>query len=254
MPTIDEDLNQIERDTRTLKIEYEQFFGGGRQRPPADTQWRVESLLRRYNERTAELSFAQRFRFNNLSQTYAKYQDMWRKRLMQKEGAVSNRHFGAAARAVEAERSRSARRANEASAQETAASSVNDGANSAANDGANSAVNSETAGAEMASAVATTVAPGSAPAGAIPPSPQASAFARSLSDPAREMNKVMELYRKLVETRSETGETTATPSLKDFEKFVRAKTQELQSKGGREVEYSVSVENGRVKLKARVSK
>jgi hypothetical protein len=242
MPTIDEDLNQIERDTRTLKIEYEQFFGGGRQRPPADTQWRVETLIRRYNERTAELSFAQRFRFNNLTQTYAKYQDMWRKRLMQKEGAVSNRHFGAAARAVEAERSRSARRVNEASAQEEASA-------------AKSATNSETAGAETAGsetagAVATTVAP----AGAIPQSPQASAFARSLSDPAREMNKVMELYRKLVETRSETGEATATPSLKDFEKFVRTKTQELQSKGCREVEYSVSVENGRVKLKARVSK
>ena len=241
MPTIDEDLNQIERDTRTLKIEYEQFFGGGRQRPPADTQWRVETLIRRYNERTAELNFAQRFRFNNLTQTYAKYQDMWRKRLMQKEGAVSNRHFGAAARAVEAERSRSARRANEASAQEAA---------SPANGAAKSAANSETAGSETGGAVATTVAP----AGAIPPSPQASAFARSLSDPAREMNKVMELYRKLVETRSETGEATATPSLKDFEKFVRTKTQELQSKGGREVEYSVSVENGRVKLKARVSK
>jgi len=250
MPTIDEDLNQIERDTRTLKIEYEQFFGGGRQRPPADTQWRVETLIRRYNERTAELSFAQRFRFNNLTQTYAKYQDMWRKRLMQKEGAVSNRHFGAAARAVEAERSRSARRAGEASTRDAAASLVNDGANNAAT----SAANSETAGSEMASAVATTSAPEGAPAGAIPPSPQASAFARSLSDPAREMNKVMELYRKLVETRSETGEATATPSLQDFEKFVRTKTQELQSKGCREVEYSVSVENGRVKLKARVSK
>ena len=33
MATVDEDLNQIERDIRTLKIEYEQFFGGGRKRP-----------------------------------------------------------------------------------------------------------------------------------------------------------------------------------------------------------------------------
>src|SRR4029077_10199566 len=71
MPTIDEDLSQIERDIRTLKIEYEQFFGGGRSRPPADTQWRVDTLVRRYNERTGELSFGQRFRFNNLCQTYA---------------------------------------------------------------------------------------------------------------------------------------------------------------------------------------
>ncbi len=66
MATIDEDLSQIEKDIRRLKIEYEQFFGGGRPRPPADTQWRLESLMRRYNERTAELSFGQRFRFTNL--------------------------------------------------------------------------------------------------------------------------------------------------------------------------------------------
>ena len=83
---IDEDLNQVERDIRTLKIEYEQFFGGGRPRPPADTQWRVETLMRRFNERDGELSSGQRFRFNNLAQTYAKYVEMWRKKTMQKEG------------------------------------------------------------------------------------------------------------------------------------------------------------------------
>ena len=106
MATIDEDLNQIERDVRTLKIEYEQFFGGGRSRPPTDTQWRVDTLVRRYAERVAELSSGQRFRYNNLTQTYAKYQDLWRKKLMQKEGAVSTRHFGAAAKAIEAQRAR----------------------------------------------------------------------------------------------------------------------------------------------------
>src|ERR1700733_7303662 len=108
MATVDEDLSQIERDIRTLKIEYEQFFGGGRPRPPADTQWRVESMLRRYNERTAELSFGQRFRFNNLAQTYAKYHDMWRKKLIQKETGTKQHHFGAAAKAIEAERARKA--------------------------------------------------------------------------------------------------------------------------------------------------
>ena len=34
MATIDDELSQIERDIRTLKIEYEQYFGGGRPRPP----------------------------------------------------------------------------------------------------------------------------------------------------------------------------------------------------------------------------
>jgi hypothetical protein len=43
------------------------------------------------------------------------------------------------------------------------------------------------------------------------------------------------------------------PSLKDFEKFVQQKTSDLKAKGGREIEYTVSVEAGKVKLKARVS-
>ena len=37
------------------------------------------------------------------------------------------------------------------------------------------------------------------------------------------------------------------PSLKDFEKFVRQKTKDLKDEGGREIEYTVSIENGRVK-------
>ena len=211
MPTIDEELNQIERDIRTLKIEYEQFFGGGRPRPPADTQWRVESLLRRYNERTGELSFAQRFRYNNLAQTYAKYVDMWRKKTMQKEAGGQQRHFGAAAKAIEAERARQM----------------------AANP---PAVSPEGHGIAVAERKA------------------AEAFAASFSDPERENEKVQELYQRLIEARTETGEKAGAPSLKDFEGFVRKKTKELKSKGGQEVEYTVSIENGRVKLKARVSK
>jgi hypothetical protein len=211
MPTVDEELNQIERDIRSLKIEYEQYFGGGRPRPPADTQWRVESLLRRYNERTAELSYAQRFRYNNLSQTYAKYVDMWRKKTMQKESGGQQRHFGAAAKAIEAERARHA-----------------------------PAVVAAAPAAEHGVAVAERKA--------------AEAFAASFSDPEREAEKVQQLYQKLIEARTETGEKAGAPSLKDFQGFVRKKTKELKQKGGQEVEYTVSIESGRVKLKARVSK
>ena len=202
MATIDDDLNQIERDIRTLKIEYEQFFGGGRPRPPADTQWRVDNLIRRYNERMADLSFGQRFRFNNIQQTYAKYQDMWRKKLVQKETGAQQHHYGAAAKAIEAERARKA-------AQDFGAA-----------------------------------AGGSRAAGA---------FVLSFSDPAHEGDKIQTLYDKLIAARAETGESAGAPSLKDFERFVQQKTKDLQEKGGREVEYSVSIEGGRVKLKARVS-
>lgn len=108
MATIDEDLGQIEKDIRQLKIEYDQFFGGGRKRPPTEIEWRLELLMKRYSERGGELKPAQRFRFSNLSQTYAKYKDVFRKRVKQKEEGTVQRHFGAAAKAIEAERARQA--------------------------------------------------------------------------------------------------------------------------------------------------
>lgn len=199
MATVDDDLSQIERDIRTLKIEYEQFFGGGRPRPPADTQWRVDNLIRRYNERMRDLTFGQRFRFNNIQQTYAKYQDMWRKKLVQKETGTQQHHYGAAAKAIEAERARKAAQDSEAATEASRA------------------------------------------------------FALSFSNPAQEGEKVHTLYEKLIAARAETGESAGAPSLKDFERFVQQKTKDLQEKGGREVEYSVSIEGGRVKLKARIS-
>lgn len=204
MPTIDEDLSQIERDIRTLKIEYEQFFGGGRKRPPTDTQWRLDTLVRRCNEKMGELNFGQRFRLNNLTQTYAKYQDFWRKKTAQRETGIQQRHFGAAAKAIEAERARAA------------------------------ALHETTAVAEVAES-------------------KRAAFAMSFSQPEKEQDKLQTLYSKLIEARTETGESSGAPSLKDFEKFVKNKTKDLKSKGGKEVEYTVSIEGGKVKLKARIS-
>ncbi|MGA9887958.1 MAG: hypothetical protein WBQ31_10720, partial [Candidatus Acidiferrales bacterium] len=125
MATIDEELGQIERDIRTLKIEFEQYFGGGRSRPPTDTQWRLETNLKRYADRSAELTSGQRFRYSNLASTYAKYQDMWRKKLIQKESGTTQHHFGAAAKAIQAERSRKvAMEQMESRAAETAAANV----------------------------------------------------------------------------------------------------------------------------------
>src|SRR5713101_8236316 len=106
MATTDEDLNQLEKDIRQLKIEYEQYFGGGRKRPPTEIEWRIDLLVKRYSERTAELKYAQRFRFNNLAQTCAKYKEIFRKMLQQREEGTIQRHFGAAAKAIEAERAK----------------------------------------------------------------------------------------------------------------------------------------------------
>ncbi len=106
MATIDEELGQLERDIRQLKIEYDQYFGGGRKRPPTEIEWRIELIVKRYGERSGQMKFGQRFRYNNLTQTYAKYKDIFRKRTQQKEEGRLQRHFGAAAKAIEAERAK----------------------------------------------------------------------------------------------------------------------------------------------------
>jgi hypothetical protein len=101
---LDEELNQFERDVRQLKIEYEQFFGGGKKRPPADIEWRLELMIKRHGDRGAAMNYGQRFRYFNLTQTYARYREIFRKRLRKYEEGGAERHFGAAARAIEAER------------------------------------------------------------------------------------------------------------------------------------------------------
>jgi hypothetical protein len=106
MATIDEDLSTLERDIRQLKIEYDQYFGGGRKRPPSEIEWRIELVVKRYGERGGDMKFAQRFRFSNLAQTYAKYKDIFRKKVQAKEEGKIQRHFGDAAKKIEAERSR----------------------------------------------------------------------------------------------------------------------------------------------------
>ena len=104
--TTDEDLSQLEKDIRQLKIDYEQYFGGGKSRPPTETEWRIETVLKRYGDRTAALNYSQRFRYTNLAQMYSKYKEMFRKRLKRREEGTVERHFGAAAREIEKERAR----------------------------------------------------------------------------------------------------------------------------------------------------
>ena len=104
--TVDEDIAQLEKDIRQLKIEYEQYFGGGKKRPPADIEWRIDTLIKRYSDRGAEMNYSERFRYGNLVQMYTKFRDMFRKRMKQKEEGFVQHHFGSAAREIEAERAR----------------------------------------------------------------------------------------------------------------------------------------------------
>jgi hypothetical protein len=216
MATIDEELAQLERDIRQLKIEYDQYFGGGRKRPPTEIEWRIDLLIKRYFDRGGELKFAQRFKFNNLAQTYAKYKDMFRKRLAQREEGKVQRHFGAAAKAIEAER---ARTQPEPPLKEAAA----------------------------------TAAAGATPAAVSPGSGEFSGFRMVCSEPEKEPQKVDQLYEAFLRAKREAGEETSKLSRDGFNEFVRKKTKDLQAKKNcRDVEYVVETVDGQVKLKALV--
>jgi hypothetical protein len=214
MPTIDEELAQLERDIRQVKIEYDMFFGGGRKRPPNEIEWRIELLLKRYAERGGDMKFAQRFRFNNLSQTYAKYKEVFRKRMAQREEGTIQRHFGAAAKAIEAER---------AKAQVAAAPPF---------PAASPAAKLPEATAAAANALV---------------------FRMVCSEPEKEEQKVAELYEALVNAKKQAGEETEKLTRSGFNEFVRQNTKDLQTKKNcRDVEYVVETVDGQVKLKALV--
>ena len=216
MATIDEELAQLERDIRQLKIEYDMYFGGGRKRPPTEVEWRIDMLIKRYAERGGELKYGQRFRFNNLSQTYAKYKDVFRKRMAAREEGKVQRHFGAAAKAIEAER---ARAQVEAAQKEPAPVE-----------------------AKLATAASAVAAGG-----------DARAFRVAFSEPENESQKVDQLFEAFVEAKKQAGEETAKLTRSGFNEFVRKKTKDLQSKKNcRDVEYVVETVDGQVKLKALV--
>ena len=226
MDKIDEELGQLEREIRSLKIEYEQYFGGGRSRPPNDTIWRIEQLIKRYSERGADMSYGQRFRYNNLAQTYAKYQDIFRKRMKAKEEGTVQRHFGAAARAIEEERKQTA-----PSPPPVPKPAVEQPA--------------------LAAAAAATPRPPRRSATELVGEP--GGYVVACSDPDRERDKVHDLYTVLLEAKKSAGEKTDALTLENFTSFVRQKTAQLKQQAKCDaVEYAVQVENGQIKLKARV--
>jgi hypothetical protein len=217
MATIDEELAQLEKDIRQLKIEYDMYFGGGRKRPPSEIEWRIELIVKRYAERGGELKFNQRFRFSNLSQTYAKYKDVFRKRMVHHEEGKVQRHFGAAAKAIEAQRAKAQPAPVDAGASATASQPAT--------------------AASTAAAIAA----------------ESKAFRMTCAEPEKEPEKVEQLYQAFVSAKQQAGEETAKLSRSSFNEFVRKKTKDLQTaKNCRDVEYVVEVVAGQVKLKALV--
>ena len=77
--TTDEELNVLDTQLRRLKIEYEIYFSNPTKKPPADIEWKVLALLRKFSDGN-RMNFSQRFRYNEMAQRYAIYSDLWRKK------------------------------------------------------------------------------------------------------------------------------------------------------------------------------
>jgi hypothetical protein len=188
----DDDLNRLERDIRQLKIEFEQYFGGGKKRPPNDIEWRIEQTVKRYGDRAGEMNYAQRFRYGNLAQTYSKYREIFHKRMQKREEGTVERHFGAAARAIQAQRVQ------------------------------------------------------------VQPAPSPLPVAVTCADLSTESGKVDELYQAFREALQSSGEPVDRLSRERFEKFLLQKSEQIRTQRDQQVEFVVSVEGGKARLKARV--
>jgi len=180
--TVDEELTKLDEDIRRLKIEYESYFNGGMPRPPHDTVVRVELLMKRYSADLSKLNFGQKFKFNSLVQKYGLNNELWRRRLKEKEEGRGR--FAQQARVIE----------------------------QIMGDGTTRVV---------------------------------------CSDPEMEKENVERLLKAVVEAKRRVGERVDNIDPLAFQKFVREKTKQIkESLGCEKVQFSVSVEEGKVKFKA----
>ena len=197
--TIDEELTLLENNVRQLKIEYDIYFNGGAKKPPADLEWRVQSLVKKYVD-GGKMNFSQRFRYNSISQKFALYNSLWQQKLKIKEEGYRRPQDAALGIA---------------------------GMRAAEKEAAEAAFAGKTVEEEKA-------------------------FRTAVSDPTADHENVQRLYNAMMSAKAKAGEKGGPANFESFKTFVEKKTEQLRKDYGcHAVEYSVEMENGQVKLKAK---
>ncbi|HUQ49821.1 MAG TPA: MXAN_5187 C-terminal domain-containing protein [Terriglobales bacterium] len=198
--TVDEELSQLEESIRRLKIEYDVFFGGGSKKPPADTEWRVNSLLKKYSD-GHKMNLAQRFRYNSLQQKFSLFNGLWQQKMKIKEEGYRRPQdavLGIAGMRIDEE-------------QEAAEAFSKKGK----------------------------------PAEAEGP------FRTHCSDVNADHENVQLLFKAMMDAKTKAGEA-GNANFDSFKNFVQKKTEQIRKDYGcHAVEYSVEMENGQVRLKAK---
>ena len=191
--TVDEELNVLEENMRRLKVEYDVFFGGGAKKPPSDTEWRVQTLIKKYSD-GGKMNFSQRFRYNSIAQKYAVFSDLWRKKLKIREEGYSrpqDQMLGIQGIRTEQEHA---------------------------------------AAAELSSG---------------------KTFSTVCTDVEADRQNVEALFSAMMDAKKKAGEQS-NASIDSFKAFLKKKTEQIrQDFGCKAVEYSVELDNGQVRLKAK---
>ena len=211
--TIDEELTLLDSQLRRLKIEYEIYFSNPTKRPPTDIEWKVLSLLRKFSD-GGRMSFSQRFRYNEIAQRYAIYSDLWRKKnRIREEGYRRPQDALLSVQGVRLEEHQPEHKVYGVG---------------------------HAAGTEAAAAAAPA-------ADAAPEKP----FSVQCGNAGTERDQVRKLYQALTEAKKKSGEAVS-GNLDSFSSFVQKKTDQIRKQYGCElVEYTVEMQNGHVKLKAK---
>jgi hypothetical protein len=201
--TVDEELTMLDNQLRRLKIEYEVFFNNPTKKPPADIEWKVVSMLRKFSD-GARMNFAQRYRYNEMAQRYAIFSDLWRKKTRIREEGY--RRPQDALLSIQGVR-------QEEHQPEHKAYGLSHGA-------------------------------AAAPA-------EESPMIVECSDAREETAKVEKLYHALSDAKKKAGESVS-GNLDSFQSFVQKKTEQIRKQYGcHSVEYSVEMQDGQVRLKAK---
>lgn len=201
--TVDEEISLLEETVRRLKIEYDVYFGGGSKKPPADTEWRVQNIIKKYSD-AHKMNFAQRFKYNSIVQRYALFNDLWRQKMKIKEEGY--RRPQDAVLGIQGLR-----------------------------------IDQEQAAAEALEQGSTRPEAGEKP------------FTTHCSDAEADHEKVQQLFNAMTEARKKAGDAAAgSANFDSFKAFVKKKTEQIRKDYGcHAVEYSVEMEGGQVRLKAK---
>ncbi|MGH9513263.1 MAG: MXAN_5187 C-terminal domain-containing protein [Terriglobales bacterium] len=213
---VDDELTLLEAHLRRLKIEYEVFFSNPAKKPPTDVEWKVLTLLRKFSDGGGRISFSQRYRYNAIAQRYAIYSDLWRKKArIREEGYRRPQDALLSVQGVRPEEHEPEHKVY------------------------------------GVSKAALAFAAGTAGAAVSPAKEEENGFTVLCSDARAERAKVEKLYRVLTEAKKKAGEEVA-GNVENFTSFVQKKTDQIRKQYGcHTVEYTVEVQDGTVRLKAK---